>query len=117
MILEKFDGQFKVIDYYVEYHQERSMLDGQIQNVPQVAEVITRVKDTLQEKHGPLKEVCVAAAGRSLKTIQTKKSLSITNQPIAGKEEIDHLELSAVQQAQLEIMEKTNQHQFAHYHC
>ena len=46
--------------------QERAMLDGQIEDIDQVAKVARRVTERLEEKlHCPLKRVCVAAAGRA----------------------------------------------------
>lgn len=116
ILLEKQDKTYKVMDYYIKHHQERSMLDGQIQQVMEVADVIRTVKEKLEDAHGPLTKVCVAAAGRALKTITTKKAISITDQPLTTQEAIDHLELSAVQQAQLELVKQNNQ-QFANYHC
>lgn len=116
IILQKTNDSYKVIDFCVRQHKERSMLDGQIQNVVQVAEVITEVKCALEKKHGLLQHVCVAAAGRALKTIQTEKSISIKDKPITSEEEIKHLELSAVQQAQA-LLAKENKHNFTNYHC
>src|SRR5699024_9003056 len=105
-----------VIDYYTEQHAERTMLDGQIQDVIKVAEVIKKVKTKLEEKHGKLQDVYVAAAGRAIKTVKTKKNISILNQPMTSKESVHHLELSAIQQAQIELVKANNQ-QFTNYHC
>lgn len=116
ILLEQKGEQFSVIDYYTEQHAERTMLDGQIQDVIKVAEVIKKVKNKLEEKHGTLQEVSVAAAGRALKTVKTKKNISILNQPITSEESVHHLELSAIQQAQIELV-KANDQQFSNYHC
>ncbi|MEI3606120.1 pilus assembly protein PilM [Pseudogracilibacillus sp. SE30717A] len=116
ILLEKVQKEYKIIDFCVRHHQERSMLDGQIQNVVQVADVISEVKEQLEKNNGPLTKVCVAAAGRALKTIQTEKTIDINEQPITTEEEIKHLELSAVQQALVNLTEQ-NKNQFSHYHC
>lgn len=116
ILLENKENQFSVIDYYTEQHEERTMLDGQIQDVVKVAKVIEKVKSKLEKKHGALQEVCVAAAGRALKTVKTKKTMSIADQPITSEEAVHYLELSAVQQAQVELV-KTNNQQFSNYHC
>ena len=116
ILLEQKGEQFSVIDYYTEQHAERTMLDGQIQDVIKVAEVIKKVKTKLEEKHGKLQDVSVAAAGRALKTVKTKKNISILNQPMTSKESVHHLELSAIQQAQIELVKANNQ-QFTNYHC
>src|SRR5699024_12462709 len=65
---------------------------------------------------GKLQDVSVAAAGRALKTVKTKKNISILNQPMTSKESVHHLELSAIQQAQIELVKANNQ-QFTNYHC
>src|SRR5699024_5941424 len=70
----------------------------------------------LEEKHGKLQDVSVAAAGRALKTVKTKKNISILNQPMTSKESVHHLELNAIQQAQIELVKANNQ-QFTNYHC
>src|SRR5699024_4913509 len=93
-----------------------SMLDGQIHNVVQVADVIKEVKEVLEKKNGPLDKVCVAAAGRALKTIYATKSIDIKNKALTSEEEVKHLELSAVQQAQAQLTED-KERQFANYHC
>jgi len=116
ILLEQKGKQFSVIDYYTEQHAERTMLDGQIQDVIKVAEVIKKVKNKLEEKHGTLQDVSVAAAGRALKTVKTKKNISILNQPITSEESVHHLELSAIQQAQIELV-KADDQQFSNYHC
>lgn len=116
ILLEKVETTYKIIDFCVRQHEDRAMLDGQIQNVVQVAKIITEVKNELEKKHGILKKVCVAAAGRALKTIQAEKTVDIKDKPITSEEEIRHLELSAVQQALANITEQ-NKSQFSHYHC
>ena len=116
ILLEKVETTYRIIDFCVRHHEERAMLDGQIQNVVQVAKIISEVKLELEKKHGLLNKVCVAAAGRALKTIQAEKTLEIKDKPITSEEEIRHLELSAVQQALANITEQ-NKSQFSHYHC
>lgn len=71
LILRPQGEQFHIEACEVMEHQERSMLDGQIHDIVAVADVINKLKSKLEEKHGPLKEVSVAAAGRALKTQRT----------------------------------------------
>ncbi|WP_249745308.1 cell division protein FtsA [Mesobacillus boroniphilus] len=115
IILEESDGHYKAIDIIVREHKERSMLDGQIHDVLSVSEIITEIKEALEALHGTLKKVCVAAAGRALKTEQSKAVADISGKPMFSKQDILHLELSAVQQAQAAVAgEKNNEH---HYYC
>ncbi|NEU29972.1 cell division protein FtsA [bacterium LRH843] len=100
LILQEDNGQFEILDSIVKEHDERTMLDGQIHDIPSVANVIREVKGRLEERHGSLNKVCVAAAGRSLKTRRACVSIDITTKPIFNHDDVILLELSAVQQAQ-----------------
>lgn len=115
IILEESDGHYEAVDIIVREHKERSMLDGQIHDVLSVSEIITEIKEALEVSHGPLTKVCVAAAGRALKTEQSKAVVDISGKPMFSKQDILHLELSAVQLAQAAVAgEKHNDH---HYYC
>ncbi|UTR15632.1 rod shape-determining protein [Salipaludibacillus sp. LMS25] len=103
LMLEKRSQGYHVLDVYSVEHDERSMLDGQIHNVLAVSEKISHVKDHLEATHGKLKKVCVAAAGRSLKTKRALVELDILGKPIFDHQSLLHLELSAVQKAQFEL--------------
>ncbi len=108
MLLEAESDTYTLIDYEMVEHNERSMLDGQIHDVVAVAKVIAEVKQKLEEKHGQLSKVCVAAAGRSLQTKRVTVNHSIAERGVLNKEQVQHLELSAVQQAQYEIAQSEN---------
>ncbi len=111
------DNHFNVIGMEKEEHQERSMLDGQIHDVVAVASTIKRVKERLESKFGPLEQVAVAAAGRSLITRKVKLDYEITGHPPLMREEILTLELSAVQQAQRELAMSRNEEDNTQYYC
>ena len=115
IILEKSDKSYKIIDILSQEHSERAMLDGQIHDVTAVAKVISQIKNKLEEKHGPLKKVSVAAAGRALKTEKATASIEIKGKPIIKHEDILHLEYSAVQEAQNTVAEKNTLH--STYYC
>jgi cell division ATPase FtsA len=117
IILEEIDGIFQVSDILIEEHKKRAMLDGQIHDVPAVAEVISSIKVKLETKHGPLHKVCVAAAGRALKTETALSTSIIKGKPLLQKNDILHLELSAVQQAQAMAAESENSSKDYHYYC
>ncbi|BCJ88470.1 cell division protein FtsA [Effusibacillus dendaii] len=95
-------------------HANRAMLDGQIHDVVQVASVISKVKNALEAKVGPLHKVAVAAAGRALKTIRTKIERDTNNQRLT-KDDVLAMELSAVQQAERELQATTPD--ASRYHC
>jgi len=117
VILQEIDGHYQVLDMIIREHEERAMLDGQIHDVLAVSKVITEIKETLEKKYGPLKRVSVAAAGRTLKTERAKSVIHIVGKPMMTKEDILHLELSAVQQAQAQLAARLENGQQTHYYC
>ncbi len=65
-------GKFHVLAQRSKEHETRAMLDGQIHDIGKVGETISQVKDQLEEDLGrELTEVCIAAAGRVLRTVTT----------------------------------------------
>lgn len=117
IILEANGDQYHVKDILSKEHKERAMVDGQIHNVLYVAELISEIKAALEEKHGPLTKVSVAAAGRALKTEQASVSINIKNRPIFTEDDINRLELQAVQQAQAQLLQHKEDAKTSHYYC
>lgn len=116
MILEQEGDQFHVLDMVMYEHKKRSMLDGQIQDIPSVAAIITKIKAELEEKHGPLTKACVAAAGRALQTETSKATIQVAGKPMTH-DDVLHLELSAVQEAQVKAAKNQQLDQHRHYYC
>ncbi|MGN7388347.1 cell division protein FtsA [Sporosarcina sp. SAFN-015] len=104
IILTEQDGIYHVDDLVTIEHKERSMIDGQIHNIVSVANVISEIKSILEERHGMLKKVSVAAAGRALKTMEGSMTIDIAGKPLFTSEDINRLELAAVQQAQQKLL-------------
>lgn len=117
VILEKNDNQYKVLDLLIEEHKERAMVDGQIHNVLHVAEVIQHIKAQLEERHGTLTHVSVAAAGRSLKTETGEVTLDIKKRAAMTDDDIHRLELAAVQNAQEHLVNHQDGKKASHYYC
>ena len=117
IILELRHENYVITDVIIREHTERAMLDGQIHDVTAVSNVIYDIKRTLEKKHGPLTKVCVAAAGRALRTKMGKSSIHITGKPLLSADDRIHLELAAVQQAQYQVAEKEDDHYNYHYYC
>ncbi|KAB7666774.1 cell division protein FtsA [Bacillus sp. B1-b2] len=117
IILEKKGAIYQVLDLISREHTERAMLDGQIHDVLAVSKIIKTVKNELEQKHGPLKKVSVAAAGRALKTESAAYSIEIETKPLITKEDILHMELAAVQNAQSSVANKYNQEKSQYYYC
>ncbi len=95
------DGSLKVIATHRLEHTSRAMLDGQIHDVPQVAEVIIRVKNFLADKVGELKSAAIAAAGRALYTMTAEASVEVNG--VITDEVQSSLNFAAVQLAQAQL--------------
>lgn len=96
------DGdRFKVLDVEAAEHKKRAMIDGQIDNIRQVAEVVRQVTQRLEERlNVSLERVCVAAAGRALQTKAGTFSLSLPENNVITVEQVSQLETGAVSAAE-----------------
>ncbi|GKU81593.1 cell division protein FtsA [Niallia sp. NCCP-28] len=117
IILEKDKEKYHVVDILSIEHKERAMLDGQIHDVLAVSKIILEIKSKLEKKYGPLHKVSVAAAGRALKTEKSSYSTTIKGKPMITQQDILHMELTAVQNAQSAVAEKNNQDKSQFYYC
>lgn len=105
----RMDDQFRVIAHCVKEHETRAMLDGQIHDIGRVGHTIEQVKDGLERQlEHPLSEVCIAAAGRVLKTMTVRAEYQFQEETVVEKEHIHNLELLGVEQAQKELVEKND---------
>lgn len=109
------DGEFIVTAQYVKEHETRAMLDGQIHDIGRVGRTIAKVKQALEEQtNEPLSEVCIAAAGRVLKTITTHIEYTYPEESIVTDEDIHTLDLLGVEKAQ-DILKKNNDTNYKFY--
>ena len=93
--------RFKVLAVEMEEHKNRAMIDGQIDNIRQVADLARAVTDRLEERLGVcLQRVCVAAAGRALRTQSGSFTLDLSGNQAITAEEISRLEAGAVSMAE-----------------
>ncbi len=100
---------FHIIAQHVKEHESRSMLDGQIHDIAAVGQTITEVKTALEEMLGrPLKEVCIAAAGRVLKTIDVTAEQTFEEDVTITQEMIYSLDLLGVEKAYDRLLEENN---------
>lgn len=104
------DGDvFHIIAQRVKEHESRSMLDGQIHDIGAVGETIKEVKAGLEEDLGrPLKEVCIAAAGRVLKTVNVSAQQEFEEDTNVTQETIYSLDLLGVENAYEELQKNNN---------
>lgn len=97
-------------------HRQRSMLDGQIHDIPEVTLAIKAVKEQLEKKINiSLKKVAVAAAGRALKTLQTTTEEQLSPEHEITTHDVLALEAVAVQEAEEHLIAGNEKQQS--YHC
>ena len=96
-------------------HKTRAMLDGQIHDVPQVAAIITRVKEALEKKVGKLHSAAVAAAGRALYTMTATAEKNVSG--IISEAEQRDLDFAGVQEAQKKLAASHTVDDPSHYYC
>ena len=95
---------FRVEAAHVEFHTSRSMIDGQIQDVNEVAKTIYKVKKALEAKIGePITEAYVAAAGRVLQTVTVEFEKEVEENGLITADMIASLELLALEKAKKEL--------------
>ena len=97
-------GLLRILDIESAEHDGRSVVDGQIENVDMVAKVIKSVKDQLELRLGVrFQNVCVAAAGRTLRTESASYTFSLDSSQPIDNQMILYLEEGALQQAKYQV--------------
>lgn len=92
--------RFNVVAHYVKEHETRDMLDGQIHDIGRVSASIAKVKHELEKQLGAeLKDVCIAAAGRVLKTVTVHVDYELPSDTTITGEHVYSLELMGVEDA------------------
>ena len=109
------DDKFIVTAQCVRQHETRAMLDGQIHDIGKVGRIIGQVKAELEAQlNEPLSDVCIAAAGRVLKTVTTHVEYEYAEESIVTGEDIHTLDLLGIEKAQ-DILKEANDTQYKFY--
>lgn len=108
-VLEVKDDRMQVIcEKYIE-HEQRAMIDGQIHDIDLVSKGVLEIVSSLEsELNIKLESVAIAAAGRFLKTIDTKGEMEINPDEEITNDTIRSLELIAVKEAEEKIQGNTD---------
>lgn len=94
------EHKFKVFAIDSLEHETRAMIDGQIHDIPKVSDSIKKMKKRLEAKlERELTEVCIAAAGRVLKTVNVRSCHEFAEDTKITDELIHSLEMLGVEQA------------------
>lgn len=106
---------FHVVAMEVKEHDTRAMIDGQVHDIAVVGEEIKYVKEQLEKKIGRnLKSVCIAAAGRVLRTINVNVSMDMDEEIRITPEDIYNLDLKGIDTAHRKANE---QEQNINFYC
>lgn len=109
------DDKFIVAAQCGRQHETRAMLDGQIHDIGKVGRIIGQVKAELEAQlNEPLSDVCIAAAGRVLKTVTTHVEYEYAEESIVTGEDIHTLDLLGIEKAQ-DILKEANDTQYKFY--
>ncbi|MCM1038686.1 MAG: cell division protein FtsA [Ruminococcus sp.] len=111
----KTGEHFHVVAQCIREHETRAMLDGQIHDIHKVGNTINEVKNRLEEKVGrKFTDVCIAAAGRVLRTVTTHAECDFPSDKEIGGEDIYALESLGVETAYEEFL-KTDKTEMKFY--
>lgn len=92
--------KFNVVAQYVKEHDTRAMMDGQIHDINKVGETISIVKQQLEKQIGrQLSQVCIAAAGRVLRTVTVTAEYEFGEETLINQEHIYSLDSLGVEKA------------------
>jgi cell division protein FtsA len=112
----KQNNQFIVMAQCIREHETRAMMDGQIHDIAQVSETIRTVKEELEKQIGrKLTQVCIAAAGRVLKTIQVYAEYDFTTETTVNEEHVQSLDLIGVEKAYETLREELREDKINFY--
>lgn len=101
--------EFVVLAQYSVEHDTRAMLDGQIHDIGRVGNTIRTVKEALETQIGQtLTSVCIAAAGRVLKTVTINVEYEFEQESVVLAEDIHTLDLLGIEKAQSVLKEKND---------
>lgn len=107
---------FVVVAQEIKEHQTRAMLDGQIHDINRVAATIADIRQALQDKTElKLEEVCIAAAGRVLKTMNVHVDMDLDKERNVTKEDISTLISMGIDNALADFQEKNDTDM--HFYC
>lgn len=98
-------SRFHVLAQCAREHETRSMLDGQIHDIAKVGQTISAVKEKLESSlNRKLTEVCIAAAGRVLRTVTTHVEEDFEEDHEVTAEDIYSLSTMGVEHAYEEFL-------------
>ncbi|MBQ9118587.1 MAG: cell division protein FtsA [Lachnospiraceae bacterium] len=112
---------FVVAAQCVRFHETRAMMDGQIHDIQKVADTIAQVRRELEKQiDRKLSRVCIAAAGRVLKTVTVRVDENYGDEnfseELISKETIHSLEMLGIEKA-YEIIRQETKDENINFYC
>ena len=105
LLATRVDDRMRVQAMETRLHTRRVMVDGQIEDIAQVAAAVREVTARLEEEAGcRLERACVAAAGRALRTERGHGTLEQAAPEPVGQSVIAQLEAAAVADAEKTLL-------------
>lgn len=105
----KIGKEFVVVAQHLLEHETRAMMDGQIHDIGRVGNTIRNVKEFLEEQTGQtLTSVCIAAAGRVLKTVTVNIEYKYESESIVTAEDVHTLDLLGIEKSQSILKEEND---------
>lgn len=106
----KEGSRFNIVAQCTKYHDTRAMVDGQIHDINKVGEEIVYVKENLEQQLSgrKLHEVCIAAAGRVLRTSVGHAHYDFSENTSVNQEFIHSLEMLGVEKAHEQMLEQND---------
>ncbi|MCG9966697.1 rod shape-determining protein [Pelotomaculum terephthalicicum JT] len=97
-------GLLRIVAQHLAEHGSRSMFDGQIHDIPKVADTVLEVKRALEKMVGfKLNKAAIAAAGRSLATKQCHVEMEIDDHVEIDGTMVNSLEITGIRSAHQEV--------------
>ncbi|MCR5503780.1 MAG: cell division protein FtsA [Lachnospiraceae bacterium] len=113
----KKQDKFVVVAQRIKEHDTRAMLDGQIHDIQKVGDTIREVKSQLEDAIGEkLSGVCIAAAGRMLRTVTTHVEMELDNRETT-QEDIFNLISAGVEKAYEEFLKDNQIEEDMKFYC
>ncbi len=113
VLAKESDSRVEIVAIETEPHAKRTMMDGQIEDIAQVAKVVATVTNRLEKRIGnKLSCACVAAAGRALRTEHGHAIIEFDGVQVITADHISRLEAQAVSDAELALKTENNNRMF-----
>lgn len=98
---------FTVVAQTSKEHETRAMMDGQIHDINMVAATISEIRERLEQMTGrTYKDVCIAAAGRVLMTVEAEAEIDFNSETVVTTENIYTLDMLGVENAYEKLREE-----------